>query len=130
MTTVAIRQPLGLPAGSVRALLTFIVLGLIWALMLLQKEIPLYLFYLMFLILGSFFAAHGHSIAGPAGDSRNPLYLPRGTLRTLIILGFAAVLGWRYYVNPDWRALLEIKQAVVEQPYLPLVLLGGFFLGV
>ena len=28
------RQPLGLPAGSVRALLTFMVLGLIWALML------------------------------------------------------------------------------------------------
>jgi hypothetical protein len=130
MTTVAIRQPLGLPAGSVRALLTFIVLGLIWALMLLQKEIPLYLFYLMFLIVGGFFAAHGHSIAGPASDSRNPLYLPRGTLRTLIILGFAAVLGWRYYLNPDWHALLEIKQAALEQPYLPLVLLGAFFFGV
>jgi len=130
MTTVSIRHPLGLPAGSVRALLTLVVLGLIWALMLLQKEIPLYLFYLMFLVVGSFFAAHGHSIAGPASDSRNPLYLPRGTLRTLIIVGFAAVLGWRYYLNPDWHALLEMKQAMVEQPYLPLVLLGAFFFGV
>ena len=56
------RQPLNLPAGSIRALLVLMVLGLIWALMLLPEErgvqIPLYLFYLMFLLLGHFFAAH------------------------------------------------------------------------
>ena len=48
------RQPLGLPAGSVRAILTFIVLGLVWTVMLLPNsgEIPLYLYYLMFLCLG------------------------------------------------------------------------------
>src|ERR1700736_4109165 len=86
------RQPLGLPAGSVRAILTFIILALIWTLMLLPKDkvkdIPLYLFYLMFLSLGSFFAAHGRSIAGPLTGTRSPLYLPRGSLRFLIILGF------------------------------------------
>ena len=32
------RQPLGLPAGSVRAILTFIVLGLVWTVMLLPKD--------------------------------------------------------------------------------------------
>src|SRR5260370_41974989 len=92
------RQQLGLPAGSVRALLTFMILGLIWALMLLPEEkevkIPLYLYYLMFLILGHFFAAHGHSIASPATGTASPLYLPRGTLRILIIVGFLAVMGY------------------------------------
>src|SRR5260370_19493783 len=91
------RQPLGLPAGSVRALLTLMILVLIWALMLFPEEkevrIPLYLYYLMFLILGHFFAAHGHSIAGPSTGPVSPLKLPRGTLRTFIILGFLAVLG-------------------------------------
>jgi hypothetical protein len=130
MSTVAVRQPLGLPAGSVRALLTLIVLGMIWALMFLEKDIPLYLLYLMFLILGSFFAAHGRSIAGPGTGHASPLHLPRGSLRTLIILGFAAVLGWRYYLNPDWHVLLDIKQTAAKQLYLPFVLLGAFFLGI
>ena len=65
--------------------LTFIVLGLVWTMMLLpdspdgsRSAVPLYLYYLMFLCLGSFFAAHGHSISGP----RSPLYFPRGSLRT------------------------------------------------
>jgi hypothetical protein len=124
------RQPLGLPAGSVRAILTFIVLGLVWTVMLLPKEktgsVPLYLYYLMFLCLGSFFAAHGHSIAGP----HSPLYFPRGSLRTLIILGFAAVLGWKYYVTRDWHALLDIKPPDPGEAGLPLILLAAFFVGV
>lgn len=125
------RHPLGLPAGSVRALLAFLVLALIWTLMLLPRDpfvpIPLYLYYLMFLILGHFYAAHGHSIAGPQTGTRSPLYLPRGTLRLLIILGFAAVLGWRQYTQRDWK---EIVPALPEQPWLPLVLLVAFFLGI
>ncbi|HEV3080801.1 MAG TPA: hypothetical protein VGY66_13515 [Gemmataceae bacterium] len=122
------RQPLGLPAGSVRAILTFIVLGLVWTVMLLPNsgEIPLYLYYLMFLCLGSFFAAHGHSISGP----HSPLYLPRGTLRILIILGFLGVVGWKYYVTRDWNEVVHIKTPAVGNTALPLVLLGGFFAGV
>src|SRR5258708_35691478 len=119
MSTVTVRHPLGLPAGSIRALLTFIVLGLVWALMVFQKDIPLYLFYLMFLIVGSFFAAHGRSIAGPASGSASPLHLPRGTLRGLIILGCAAVRGGRFYLNPGSPPLLEMKEASSPQPYLP-----------
>jgi hypothetical protein len=128
------RQPLGLPAGSVRALLTIIVLGLIWTLMVLPEDrvkgIPLYLFYLMFLVLGHFFAAHGHSIAGPSTGPASPLHLPRGSLRTLVILGFLGVLGWRYYQHPDWQEIFRLQQPIVDQPYLPLVLVGAFFLGV
>jgi hypothetical protein len=108
------------------------VLGLIWALMLIPdtKGIPLYLFYLMFLILGHFFAAHGHSIAGPDTGPASPLHFPRGTLRVLIVVGFAAVLGWRYYVHRSFENLFDLQQPILEQPYLPLVLVGAFFLGV
>lgn len=128
------RQPLGLPAGSVRALLTFMILGLIWALMLLPEEkniqIPLYLYYLMFLILGHFFAAHGHSIAGLNTGTTSPLHLPRGTLRALIIFGFLAVFGYRYYTHPNLEDLLNVRKPDLQQPYLPLVILVGFFIGV
>src|SRR5206468_2297378 len=93
-------------------------------------QIPVYLYYLMFLILGHFFAAHGHSIAGPVAGTASPLYLPRGSLRTLIIAGFLALLGYRYYVHQDIEELLKLREPLLQQPYLPLVILGGFFLGV
>jgi hypothetical protein len=128
-----LRQPLGLPAGSVRALLTLMVLGIIWTLMLLPEEkhvkIPLYLFYLMFLILGHYFAAHGHTIRGANTGSASPLRLPRGSIRGLIILGFLGVLGYRYYLQRDYEHLFDLEEPLVEQPYLPFILVGAFFLG-
>ncbi len=128
-----LRQPLGLPAGSVRAILALMILGLVWTLMLLPEKtggIPLYLFYLMFLILGHFFAAHGHSIAGPATGHRHPLYLPRGTLRTLIVLGFVAVLARRYFIVGSVEGLFKLQQPLLDQPSLPIVLVAAFFVGV
>lgn len=126
------RQPLGLPAGSVRAVLTFVILGLVWTIMLLPKdrnvEFPLYLLYLMFLALGCFFTAHGRTIGAPGG--RSPLYFPAGSLRFLVIAGFVAVLGYRYYLNPDWHEVFFLNQPHLELPYIPLVLLGGFFAGI
>jgi hypothetical protein len=131
------RQPLGLPAGSIRAILALTVLGLIWALMLLPESkemtIPLYLFCLMFLILGHFFAAHGYSIAGPTSGTASPLYLPRGSIRLIMILGFVGVLVVRYRRNPDWQellGLLKLRESVIDQPYLPIILVGAFFLGI
>jgi hypothetical protein len=127
------RQPLGLPGGSVRALLTLMVLGIVWTLMLLPEEnevkIPLYLFYLMFLILGHYFAAHGQSIRGPKTGSASPLHLPRGSIRTLIFLGFAGVLAYRYYRYRDLEHIFHLEEPLVEHAYLPLVLVGAFFLG-
>jgi hypothetical protein len=127
------RQPLGLPAGSVRALLALAVLGLIWALLLSPDEtiqVPLYLYYLMFLILGHFFAAHGHSIGGPNTGPSHPLYLPGGTLRILMIGGFIAVLAVRYHRHPDLEGLLKLQEKPTDYPLLPIILVGGFFLGI
>src|SRR5579885_1827161 len=71
---VYLRHALGLPAGSVRALLGFMVMGLVWTLMLLGKEVPLYLQYLMFMILGHYYAVRR---AAPPVDvaEPEPLYL-------------------------------------------------------
>lgn len=130
------RHPLGLPAGSVRALLTLMVLGILWTLMLLPPErggsrIPLYLYYLMFLAVGHFYAAHGNTIATEAEDA-SPLHLPRGTLRALILLGFVAVMGWRIYTDRDLQELLPSFREGEPFSYalLPFILIGAFLLGV
>jgi hypothetical protein len=127
------RQPLGLPAGSVRAILSLLVMGQIYVLLLLPDEkavgVPIYLYYLMFLVVGHYFAAHGHTIASPALGSASPLHLPRGTVRALIILGFIAVLAYRYYSTRNWDNLLKLQEPLLDRPYLPIILIGAFFLG-
>src|SRR5258708_5449550 len=94
------RHPLGLPAGSVRALLTFMVLGTVWTLLLMPAEknvkVPLYLTYLMFLVLGSYFGARGAAPKIKGLQETPPLYLPRGSIRLVIILGFLGVCAYGY----------------------------------
>jgi hypothetical protein len=120
------RHALGLPAGSVRALLALAVLGLLWALALTSEDKlpPLYLYLesLMVLILAHYFAAHGNSIASHP-QARHPLFLPRGSVRFLLIAGITGLVVW---YGMHWA----IHPSVSEFPfYLPLVLLGGFLAG-
>jgi hypothetical protein len=123
------RHPLGLPAGSIRALLALMVLGLLWAVALMYeggKEIPqsfVFLLYLMVLILGSYFAAHGNSIGGASAGERSPLGLPRGVIRLLLLGGFAGLVVWLYFNRPAFERELAVPA------YMPLIMLGGFFLG-
>ena len=55
MTVPPVRQPLRLPAGSVRALLALLIAGLFWLLLLLPAEkqipIPLFLYFLAGMVL-------------------------------------------------------------------------------
>lgn len=127
---VPTRYPLGLPAGSVRAVLAFTVLGLIWALMFMHKEVPLYLQYLMFMILGHYFALRRR--ATPADEAEpEPLYLPRGVIRTFIFLGFVGVFASIYYSHRDNldELLDEMRSEQSRAKYLPLLLVAAFFLG-
>jgi hypothetical protein len=134
--TVPPRHPLGLPAGSVRAILALLILGLTWTLVVLQRtqdvKVPVYLYYLMFLTLGHFFAAHGKSIAGAGSSEPSPLHLPRGVIRTVLLLGFVGVFAWRYYKDQDLQRFLDVGVPLLdpEQPYLPFVLVGAFFAGI
>jgi hypothetical protein len=130
------RSALGLPAGSIRALLALMVTGMISLLIALPpmdppRQIPPYLFYLLFIAVAHYFAARGH--ASP--ESRHwpaPLYLPRGSVRLLIVAGLAGSVG--YAMFRDQAAfqdqMTRSLEEVVKQPFLPVVLLSGFFLGV
>jgi hypothetical protein len=132
------RHALGLPAGSIRALLSLLVVGLICVLMLLSPlnnrviAIPPYLIYLVFIALGHFYAAHGHSIARPDVDEASPLYLPRGFVRLFILGLLVATITWEFWKDAEGfkDQLVASMKELPDQPYLPIVLLGGFFLGI
>jgi hypothetical protein len=129
-----IRHPMGLPRGSVRALLTFMVLGMIWLLLLLPEDkkvpVPIYLYYLMFLIIGHYFAARNDAKPADGHPEPSPLHLPRGSIRILIVLGFVGVFAYSLYRNPEFLERLKPSvEVLVEQPYLPLVLVAAFFSG-
>jgi hypothetical protein len=124
-----IRHPLGLPAGSVRALLAMMVAALFWTLLLIPEDkgftIPLFLFFLTAVVL-LFFFAHGKSISAEP-DQKPPFGLPRGTFRGLIILGTAAVLGfyvYRYNQSPLPRLVPKPEQ-LEQWPGLLIALAAG-----
>jgi hypothetical protein len=140
------RHPLGLPAGSVRALLTFMVLGTVWTLLLMPPEkgvkVPLYLTYLMFLVIGSYFGARSAAPKGKGVQESSPLYLPRGSIRFLIILGFLGVCAYGCFAayrpkadgtpgNPlDFFYNLKFDtESIAKEPFLPFIIFGTYFLG-
>jgi hypothetical protein len=125
------RHPLGMPSGSVRSILTLLVVALFCGVLLVPARaadpIPPYLIYLLFLSLGHLFAVHAHA---PAQDPA-PLHFPRGLLRLLIIAAVAGTLAWKIYSDragmlTRWHATMNELGA---QWLLPLLLLGGFFVG-
>src|SRR4051794_29926942 len=88
------RHALGLPAGSVRALLALSVLGLLWTIALNPKRqatLPLdflYLLVLMVLIPAHYFAAHGSTIGRNVSGGSSALGLPSGSVRFILLAGF------------------------------------------
>jgi hypothetical protein len=131
------RHALGLPAGSIRAILALLVVGLVCALLLIPIRgqyvaLPPYLLYLLFMILGHYFAAHGNTIYRRGQGGASPLYLPSGVVRFVIVVGLVATIGWKWVNHADVLAqqIEKSVEGIRDQPYLPLVLLAGFFLGV
>lgn len=129
------RHALGLPAGSIRALLALSVLGLLWLLAL--QPLPghegklgdiklptvfMDLQILMVLILAHFFAAHGHTIR-PGGVGRSPLGLPRGSVRFLLLAGYLGLAAFLFHAQPQFE--YPSTSAIL----LFLVLGSAFFLG-
>jgi len=120
------RHALGLPAGSIRALLGLGVLGLLWGLALkFPDKLPLsfiYLQFLMLLILAHYFAAHGKTVGQT--KERSALGLPRGSIRFLLMGGY---LGLAFYLYHTGSAF----ELPPSQPFFFLIalLLSGFFVG-
>ena len=80
---------LGLPAGSVRALLAVLVFATVWGMQLVRpsQEVPDYLSDLMFVIMGHYFATRKRNAAVEVpGDEPGPppLFLPSGSIRLLL----------------------------------------------
>src|SRR5438067_9414325 len=122
------RHALGWPAGSVRAAHVLGIVGIVVATILIPTEreravaIPPYLIYLLFMMLGHFFAAHGVTIATRDDPAPSPLFLPGGTVRFLIVIALVGCVGWKLYDNPQglidqFRASLELLK---NEPFLPL----------
>lgn len=129
-----LRHPLGLPPGSVRSVLALMIAGLFWLLIAMPEghevPVPPFLYFLLALVL-LFFGSHGHTIGRYIGDGRSPLGMPRGTIRAVILLGTAAILGWLYYSKPDQFAsrLTPDQNRLAEWPMLVLASIGAFTLG-
>lgn len=111
---------LGLPAGSVRALIALGVVGTVCGLLVRAPERPLpeHLESLLFVVLGHYFAARGQAPDDPAGGP-GPLYLPRGSVRLLLV---AALIG---------VGVLVTRQGGLEahRGLFTLLLVFGFLLG-
>ena len=125
------RHALGLPAGSVRALLALGVLGLSWLMVWrygnLGEKLPLGFVYLQILgvlILAHFFAAHGGTI-GPKTGSRSPLWLPGGTVRLILLAGYLGLAAFLFLHGQIEFTTPSQGQWVL----LVLVLLTCFFVG-
>ena len=129
------RHALGLPAGSVRAAHVLAITGVVCALLLIPARdyvgLPPYLVYLVFLMVGHYFAAHGVTIATREERTASPLHLPGGVVRALVIAALALTIGWKCYSDPaglkvQFEKSLDLLRA---EPTIPLVVLAGFFLG-
>ena len=115
---------LGLPSGSIRALLAILIFATTWALLILRPslEVPDYVRDLLFIIMGHYFAARRRSDQGDE-PGPPPLYLPRGCVRLILVAGSVAVALVLYQ-----RGQLTRPQ---ENPgVVTLLLVGGFLLGV
>jgi len=101
------RPPLGLPNGSVRALLTLLVVAVVIAQVCRRREIePLWVETLM-IALAHYFTSRRFIHLAPEVIGRleaeghlekesNPLYLPRHSIRAIIILSFAGLAVYLY----------------------------------
>jgi hypothetical protein len=123
------RHAFGLPAGSIRALLALMVLGVLWLLAVYganeQNQIPvafIYLQYVMILIIAHFFAAHGNTI-GRHVSPHSPLGLPSGSIRFVLLAGYIGLIAWLFYYHREFAPVPE------GHLLLPLVLISGFIAG-
>jgi hypothetical protein len=104
------RPPLGLPSGSVRALLTLLIVAVVIAQVVRGREVePLWTETLMIALAHYFTSRRFINLApdvmrrleaeGRIETEANPLYLPRHTIRALLMLTFVGFALYLYREN-------------------------------
>jgi hypothetical protein len=89
-----VTEPLNLPRGSIRAMVTIAVSGACWIFVITGKAVPAFLLSLTLTIIGYYFglrsetARPGGAIEDPTVQRLAPLLLPGGCIRAFIFLGF------------------------------------------
>lgn len=129
-----VRHPLGLPPGSVRGILALGITGL-FCFHLLQPgdhdgRVPLYLHALLPMIL-VYFAVLGKSHSQAGAMFPAPLWLPRGTIRLLVLVGLIAPVAFLLYSDPQTlrHRMVPAAEELKHWPETLSALLGGFLLG-
>ena len=93
----ALKAPLGLPTGSVRAILALVLCGTQWYLILQGRAVPELLASAALLVVAFYFGVRSTApVTGPAPAAkvRQPLFLPRGSVRFVLLGGFLAVIAY------------------------------------
>ena len=127
LDTTVVQEPLNLPQGSVRAIATLGSAGCCWALIVADQPVPGYLLSLLLTIIGYYFGFRRKfrnaqsRILDASARTQEPLNLPGGSIRLLLIFGFvvsAVILGLRkHLVNPVYLEFFIILAGLV----------GGYF---
>ena len=130
-TPPQIRKTLGLPPGSIRALLTLMTVGFIVVQTARGRSVGLLWSESLMIVLAHYFAQRRFVPLSPAvrehlkaadllDDDPNPLHLPKHSLRTLIVLSFVGLAVYLFRAGRMW-----------DPAAVPIFLsVGSYFLGI
>lgn len=104
------RSPLGLPRGSVRAVLTLVIVAVVVIELVRGHQIPMLWTETLMIALAHYFTSRRFiqlpqqvlrrlESEGYLDFERNPLYLPRHTIRAIVVLSFAGLAVYLYRQN-------------------------------
>ena len=122
-TPAPVKPPLGLPTGSVRATLALILSGTLWYMILKELPPPPILIDSALLVVAFYFGVRSSApvapVTGPPAPGativRQPLFLPRGFVRSILAAGFLGVIAYVAYRDGAMpQALLLILQVIVS----------------
>jgi len=130
------KPPLGLPTGSVRAILALLLAGTLWYTILRGIPPEAILVESALLVVAFYFGVRSTSPVTPlsklaaapeAPKARQPLYLPRGFVRTILAVGFLGVIAYVVVrggsIDPALVLILQVIVSYVVGYAISLVLL-------
>ena len=115
-------HPLFIPKGSVRALVTLTLTGAGCYLLTQGTALTNELSVGLFIVLSYYFAHRGAHVGTTSPTEKNPLFLPRGFIRTILSLGLIGTFVYVFAVRKD-ASLFSSNKAT----FIPLM---SFFAGI